>query len=344
MAIFLAVGFYVNHDETPEKDTLIREEPVPEPAGQSKLEKRTGYEIPPRPQEGLSTLIGKPLKEVEKILGKPNRIDKSSYDYDWHVYNEELDKYVQVGIQNDKVVTIYAIGPETDINPFAIGQPLEEIFAAFAIQTDIVIDYEGNSYRLELTDTDVNTRPLIQFGDIYAQLYIDKFTSSLSSVRFLNAETLIKHRPYEIAYRGKLLEAKPLTDMDWQKVEAGSEQQIFDLTNVIRQRHELEPLQWDERTAQVAYSHSLDMYETNTFSHESEKYGKLTDRLKRALVVYQTAGENIAANYTDGPSAVEGWLNSKGHREALLDEDFTHLGVGVYKKYYTQNFIQTWVE
>lgn len=51
-------------------------------------------------------------------------------------------------------------------------------------------------------------------------------------------------------------------------------------------------------------------------------------------------GENIAYNYVDGPAAVEGWLNSEGHRKALLNQDYTHLGVGVKEKYYTQNFIK----
>ncbi|MEK1830243.1 CAP domain-containing protein [Priestia megaterium] len=51
------------------------------------------------------------------------------------------------------------------------------------------------------------------------------------------------------------------------------------------------------------------------------------------------AGENIASNYQDGIAAVEGWLNSEGHRKALLNKEFTRLGVGVYEKYYTQNFI-----
>ncbi len=59
--------------------------------------------------------------------------------------------------------------------------------------------------------------------------------------------------------------------------------------------------------------------------------------MKNAKVAYQTAGENIAANYTDGPAVVEGWLNSKGHREAILNKDYSHLGVGVFQKYYTQN-------
>ncbi|WP_396954657.1 CAP domain-containing protein [Neobacillus sp. YIM B06451] len=343
--VFLTIGFYVSQNNS-DYDSLIREEPVPAPEEPTQPDQRgtTGYEIPERPDEGLSTLIGKNVAEVQKALGKPQRIDKSSYDYDWYIYNHSLDKYLQVGILDNKAVTIYAIGRDTNVEPFSIGKPLEEIFTSFAIHTNIKFEYEGNSYRLDLTDTDVNTMPLIQLGDIYAQLYIDKFTGSLSSVRFLDAETLIKMRPYEVAYRGTLIEPRELGDEEWQEVEMGAEKQIFDLTNVLRIRHGLEPVKWDEKTAQAAYGHSLDMYETNTFSHVSKKYGNLSDRLKKARVVYQSAGENIAANYIDSPAVVEGWLNSKGHRETLLNKDFTHLGVGVYRKYYTQNFIQKWLE
>jgi uncharacterized protein YkwD len=188
----------------------------------------------------------------------------------------------------------------------------------------------------------LNMRPLGQFGDVYAQLYIDKFTGNLSSVRFLNAETIIKQRPYEMIYRGKLIDGEQEDELLWKSVEDGTEKEIFDITNVLRLRHHLKPLKWDEKTAQVAYEHSKDMAENNDFSHTSKKFGSLSDRLKTAKVVYQAAGENIAANYTDAPAVVEGWLNSKGHRDALLNKDFSHIGVGVYKKYYTQNFIQKW--
>ena len=345
-AVFLTIGFYVNQDENGNKDSLIHEEPVPEEEQPAKSNKggASNYDIPDRPDIGLSILIGKSLQEVEKALGKPARIDKSGYDYDWYIYNLDLNKYVQVGVVNQKVVTVYAIGPQANVDPFTIGMPLEEIFTSFAIHTNILMQYEGNEYRIELTDTDVNTMPLIQFGDIFAQLYIDRFTSSLSSVRFLDSETLIKQRPYEISYRGKLIEAGPLDSEEWHEVEEGAEKQIFDMTNVLRLRYELETLKWDEKTAEAAYEHSLDMYESNNFSHISDKYGNLSDRLKKAKVVYQSAGENIAANYIDAPAVMEGWLNSKGHRESLLNKDFTHIGVGVHRKYYTQNFIQKWLE
>jgi len=184
----------------------------------------------------------------------------------------------------------------------------------------------------------------MKMGDIFVQLYIDKYTGTLSSVRFLDTETLLKLRPYELVYFGELQQVEPEEMGQDEKVEDANELQIFDITNIMRIRFGLNELKWDEKTANVAYGHSKDMAETDVFSHTSEKFGELSDRLKAGEVFYQVAGENIAANYTDAPAVMEGWLNSKGHRESLLNEEFTHIGVGVYKKHYTQNFIQEWEE
>lgn len=248
-----------------------------------------------------------------------------------------------MGIHDKKVVTVYAIGEKTNISPFKIGQPVSDIYSLVPIETYISLNYKGSSYRFELTENDLNTSPLIQMGGLYVQLYIDKFDDTLSSVRILDAETLIKLRPYELVYRGKLLEADKIESEEEQElIDRGIEKQIFDITNVMRIRNDLNSLQWDEKTAAVALSHSKDMFESNDFSHSSKKSGELSDRLKDGDVFFQLAGENIAANYVDAPAVMEGWLNSKGHRETLLNKDFTHIGVGVYKKHYTQNFIQKW--
>lgn len=243
-------------------------------------------------------------------------------------------------MENKRIVTIFAIGQNLDVAPFEIGQPVEEIFNTHYIDTNFNLEYNGNSYRFELNDTDLNLRPMVQLGDIFVQLYIDKFTGNLSSVRFLDAPTLIKQRPYELVYNGVLIQAPVPSEEMQRKIDENTEQEIFDITNVLRERNKLKSLKWDENTAKAAFQHSKDMSENNDFSHTSKKFGDLAKRLKTADVVYQAAGENIAANYTDGPAVVEGWLNSKGHREALLNNEYTHLGVGVYQKYYTQNFIE----
>lgn len=301
------------------------------------LETKTATE---RPTEGIGLLIGKNVTDLKKELGEPQRIDETQYGYQWYIYNLDYSRYLQVGVQENQVVTVYALGDQLNVSPFKIGQPVEEIFNTLVINMNLDIEWHGSTYRFELNDMDVNIRPLLRLGDIFVQLNIDKFTGNLLSVRFLNTETLIEQRPYELIYRGELIEPAEPSEALWRLIEEGNEREIFDITNVIRVRHKLNPLTWDEQTAQVASGHSMDMYESEDFSHISSKYGSLSDRLEAAQVTYKAAGENIAANYTDGPAVVEGWLNSKGHRDSLLNEEFTHLGVGVYQKYYTQNFIQ----
>ncbi|MCA1029940.1 CAP domain-containing protein [Bacillus timonensis] len=292
------------------------------------------------PDEGLYTLIGKSSRVVLEMYGEPERIDQSSYDYEWWIYNRDLHNYLQIGVLNSKIVTIYAVGKNSNINPFYIGQPKAEIESISPFASKVSLQAQSNSYRFELKEEERNTRPLLAVGEVFIQLYFDSFTEKLSSVRYMDGDTLIKLRPYELVYRGDLISAKEPTPDQWQEIEEANSAQIIDITNAIRLRHELNLVEWDSLTALVAYRHSKDMFEENYFSHTSPKYGGLKERLASENIIYQLAGENIAAQYVDGIAAVEGWLNSKGHRETLLNGEFTHLGVGVYEKYYTQNFIR----
>ncbi|WP_235816498.1 CAP domain-containing protein [Bacillus massilinigeriensis] len=294
------------------------------------------------PDDSLLNLIGKDVKELYPILGKPNRIEPSFYDYNWWVYNQDLESYVQIGVSQNKIVTMYLNGRNINIKPFQIGDNYEEIISKYNLQTEVSFEHEKGSYRFELSDEDLKTQPLLPINDFFAQLYIDKFTEKLSGIRILDKNNLIKQRPYELFYRGDLIENTTKIEDNIEKIERANEKQILDITNIIRKREKANPLKWDVKTAKVAFLHSKDMYESKVFSHDSKRYGELSDRLKAGEVFYQLAGENIAANYIDAPAVVEGWLNSKGHRESLLNERFTHLGVGVYKKHYTQNFIQKW--
>ncbi|PLR97733.1 hypothetical protein CVD19_07930 [Bacillus sp. T33-2] len=339
------IGLYFGFTNENEDKLLTNEKSVPkmdDTLGQPMNNGQKVQDEAKQPAEGIASLMGKDIQALKAALGEPARIDPSAYGFEWWIYNQDLSNYVQAGVLDGRVVSMYGIGPDVNVAPFKIGQPVEEIFALNIIQTDISFEYQDSSFKFELSEEDMNARPLVQMGSFFAQLHFDKFTGSLSSIRFLDGETLIKQRPYEMVYRGNLIEAETVDGQAWLPIEDGTEQQILDITNVIRLRHKLEPLKWDDKTAEVAYAHSRDMQESNYFSHTSKKYGSISDRLKAADIAYQSAGENIAANYTDAPAVVEGWLNSKGHREALLNEKFTHLGVGVYQKHYTQNFIKRW--
>ncbi|SFA51635.1 Uncharacterized conserved protein YkwD, contains CAP (CSP/antigen 5/PR1) domain [Anoxybacillus pushchinoensis] len=288
--------------------------------------------------EGLGAWIGKTEEEVKQTFGQPARIDPSAYGYVWWVYNDPKT-YMQIGIRDGRVVTIYACGPEVNVAPFQINRSINELLQTMPLHDDIHVQLDDGVYRFQLTEEDLMIQPLLSFGDVYVQLYIDRFTGTLSSVRFLDGETLVHIRPYELKYRGPLPEVAIDETLEKQ-IERANAEQIFDITNVMRARHGISPLTWDERVAQVAYEHSKDMAENKFFAHESPTSGDLQQRLIRAGISFELAGENIAAEYADAPAVVEAWLNSRSHRQTLLNNELTHLGVGVYKRYYTQNFIR----
>lgn len=110
------------------------------------------------------------------------------------------------------------------------------------------------------------------------------------------------------------------------------EQDAFELVNQERVANGLSPLVMDSAVRAVARAHSQDMANRKYFSHETPEGLHSWDRLINAGVSYTSMAENIAKNmgFSD-PSgvAVDGWMNSEGHRANILTPGFTHTGMGV---------------
>ncbi|WLD95035.1 CAP domain-containing protein [Alkalihalobacillus sp. AL-G] len=296
----------------------------------------------PKTSEGILRYFEMSSEELIAQIGEPSRIDPSPYQYDWWIYGENSNQYIQFGIDHGKVVTVFALGRGLNVAPFQIGQSKDMVLKHISFEKSLTLKIKGNEYRFELTDEELKTRPLVKLDNLWIQLYMDKFKDNLVGVRYMTPETLLIQRPYSLEYRGELAEQPELTSDEWKPVEKAEELQIFSITNVIREQYGVGPLQWHEETAEVAYQHSKEMKAENYFSHTSPVAGDLSDRLESQEINYVQAGENIAANYIDGIAAVIGWLNSEGHRKTMLSDEYTHLGVGVHQKYYTQNFIVPW--
>src|SRR5690606_22754219 len=198
-----------------------------------------------RPTEGISTYIGQTIDTFQKNFGKPTRIDPSYYGYSWYIYNDE-EQYMMVGVLNQSIVSIAVATPNINTSPFEIGENLESVYQKVTMQPEIELKTEEGIYRFELFEDDLNINPLIPLGDIYAQLYFDQFEGNLLFIRFMDEKTLVKHRPYDMTYRGQLIEAGPMTDEEWSLADLATEKQIFELTNIIRNEFSLEELTWDE--------------------------------------------------------------------------------------------------
>ena len=298
--------------------------------------------------EGLFQLIGQDAKQLVEMLGEPNRIDLSLYGYDWWIYNDDHKNYVQVGIEQDKVITLFAIGEKLNIKPFYIGQPIGEIYSSYFIPSLLEFNHQGQQYLFELSEEDINVHPIIQLGEVYVQLYMDKFTGTLSSIRIMDVSTLLSLKPF--AYRGEYIGEfqQVRSDVDQSSLQNALKLQMFDLTNIYRKRFKVQPLQWDEELSENAYTRSVELVENDQNTHDQqigqEESVEMND--DHQLILYLLEGENIAVHDLDAPFIVEGWFNSIVHRENMLNKDFKETGIGIYQNYFVQKFspIDEWNE
>jgi uncharacterized protein YkwD len=109
---------------------------------------------------------------------------------------------------------------------------------------------------------------------------------------------------------------------------------IFCLHNERRAAHGLPALQYETRLQTAAQRHAADMVERRFFAHETpEGLGPEDRALNAGYPTRQySSGENLAWGTGSEASPVEvvdGWMHSRGHRENILRDAFTHMGVGV---------------
>ena len=291
------------------------------------------------PSSGVSSYLGLTSEQVTKKLGKPERKDPSPFGYEWWIYGVNSENYLQVGILNGKVVTLFAMGDQLNTAPFIINESAHALLKKYPPAQKVSLVNQGTQIQFQLQKEDLATRPLIKSGEHWVQLYIDQFTGKLVGVRYLTAGTLVIQRPYSLVYQGTLPERPKLSQHAQSQINQSEAREILDISNLLRSRHQARLLDWSSEAAKAAYLHSKEMDQRHYFSHDSKWQGDLRKRLETQHVSFQMAGENIAAHYEDSISVSIGWLNSAEHRKNLLNPSFTKLGVGVYQDFYTQDFV-----
>ncbi len=134
--------------------------------------------------------------------------------------------------------------------------------------------------------------------------------------------------------------------------------------NEQRQLEGLNELSYDTELEEIARYHSKDMDQNDYFAHTSPDGEEMEDRYDMFGYdcqadmggnQYATGGENLFKQSFTGykftneelaAETVEGWMNSQGHRENMLEEYWDKEGIGVYIEengsettvYVTQNF------
>lgn len=126
------------------------------------------------------------------------------------------------------------------------------------------------------------------------------------------------------------------------------ERRAFDLVNAERRARGERPLMWDAELARMARSHSESMARQNFFNHKGPDGQGLRERSqKNGITGFRALAENLAFNkgFADAAScAVVGWMRSEGHRDNILNDEFTRSGIGIARSadgriYFTQVFV-----
>ncbi|EOO26354.1 hypothetical protein ICM_00566 [Bacillus cereus BAG1X2-3] len=152
-----------------------------------------------------------------------------------------------------------------------------------------------------------------------------------------------EQKPAENNNTQKPAEQKPAEQKPAEEAKSLSEfeQRVVELTNAERAKQGLSALKIDTELSKVARIKSEDMQKNNYFDHNSPTYGSPFDMMKKFGISYTSAGENIAQGQRTPEEVVQAWMNSAGHRANILNNGFTHIGVGYVESgnYWTQQFI-----
>ena len=121
----------------------------------------------------------------------------------------------------------------------------------------------------------------------------------------------------------------------------GLEEKMTQLVNVEREARGLRPLEHIPVLSEAARKHSQIMVDLDKVSHEADG-SLMEERIREVIEDACRFGENITKHYTI-EYALSDLMGSPGHRENLLDPEFTGIGIGIVQGkggllYITQDF------
>ncbi|MCA9358196.1 hypothetical protein KC902_02960 [Candidatus Kaiserbacteria bacterium] len=109
---------------------------------------------------------------------------------------------------------------------------------------------------------------------------------------------------------------------------------VVDLTNEERAMNHAAPLQRNAVLDEAARLKAEHMAKYEYFAHFSPDGVSPWHWFDKAGYRYAFAGENLAIHFTDSDEVVEAWMNSPAHRQNIVDQKYTEIGVGTAKGEY----------
>ena len=144
---------------------------------------------------------------------------------------------------------------------------------------------------------------------------------------------------------GRVSNAEPAPARATGSAYGATEARIFELINAERRHQGLRPLVFNAQLNQMAKIQAQNMAYFQKMAHvlPNATLPTLGDRAHYVGYSYGRLAENVALGYPNAETVVEGWMNSHGHRQNILDGGVVETGIAVAKSatgglYYCQVF------
>lgn len=128
------------------------------------------------------------------------------------------------------------------------------------------------------------------------------------------------------------------------KVDVQAEEQMFALLNNERTTRGFAALAKDQKLQQLARDYAHEMLVRGYFSHYTPEGLSPFDRMAARDIIFTYAGENLAFS-PNVSLAMQGLMNSPGHRANMLSPNFHRVGIGVLDAgIYGEMFVQEFTD
>ncbi|UXR72291.1 CAP-associated domain-containing protein [Staphylococcus sp. IVB6238] len=342
IGVFILIGFLVylfyaprlEFDvlENPNHNEERRYEKAKQPAQSTTAEN-------PKLEKGLGLLVGESMTQVTKKYGQADRVYHYLQGYQTYVFKRDK-AYMLITTKDNEVKSAYVTGKttESESGPIKIGEDATNLYNNYSLNTEPQFDIGDKHYHFELSDKDVKTQALIQFNDIFAQVFIDQQSNKIMGVRYLDKQALVDMNPYSSnEMDDSFTMSHERSDKRNPDQNANQLLTLYELTNEMRELHHRDHLEVNSTLENVA---TVNLFQSVDDSSAEFTENNLMSLINETPLSYQSISQNVGYNFSDVPTLVNSWMNSDAHRSRLLSGKYDEMGGKIDDNYFLLIFLE----
>jgi len=104
---------------------------------------------------------------------------------------------------------------------------------------------------------------------------------------------------------------------------------LLEQTNKVRAQNGEQPLVLNDKLGQAAYLKVTDMFSDQYWAHDAPDGTAPWKWFGDVGYNYDSAGENLAKNFSTTSATMEAWMNSSSHRDNILNPNYSEVGFAI---------------